>query len=278
VDPENYAASFGFQWNTFSRVQLDSYNGSRHSADRFRSITSWDAATLRGKLVLDAGCGAGRFAEITTGLGADLVACDLSSAVEACSDNLAPATPLVCQASIYELPFSPASFDFVYCIGVVQHTPDPERTIRSLARLVKPGGQIALWIYELTWKSFVGTSAFKYGLRPITRRLSREHQVWLCRGLVNLCYPLVRAFMPLGFLGRVALRLLPVPSGYLQGLGLSPEDLRTWIFLDTFDMYAPAYDHPLRFASVVRILREEGFRDVTRQPHPSVALTAVKDR
>jgi SAM-dependent methyltransferase len=277
VAPENYASSFGFQWNRFSRVQLDSYNGSGHSAARFEAITGWSAGDLQGKLVLDAGCGAGRFAEVVAGMGARLAAVDLSSAVEACRSNLAPRAPLICQASIYDLPFAPASFDYVYSIGVIQHTPDPLRAVRCLARLVRPGGQIGLWIYDLTWRSFVGTSAFKYALRPLTRRLPRDAQVRWSRGLVDLFYPLTRRLMPLGAPGRVALRLLPVPSAYLQGVRLTEEDLRTWMFLDTFDMYSPAYDRPQRFGPVVRLLEAEGFHGVTRQPHPAIALTATRN-
>src|SRR5688572_11849940 len=75
VGAQNYAASFGFQWNVFSRVQLDSYNGSGFSEQRFQDITGWGKRDLEGKLVLDAGCGAGRFAEVVAGkYGADLIA------------------------------------------------------------------------------------------------------------------------------------------------------------------------------------------------------------
>ena len=84
VSSENYAASFGRQWNKFARLQMDSQNGTSFSRDRFYSITEWEPADLKGKLVLDAGCGAGRFSEVVLQDGAEVVAVDLSSAVDAC--------------------------------------------------------------------------------------------------------------------------------------------------------------------------------------------------
>ncbi|MGB8980803.1 MAG: methyltransferase domain-containing protein, partial [Anaerolineales bacterium] len=222
VDPENYAESFGFQWKEFSRVQLDSYNGTGFSEERFRLITGWTQNELAGKLVLDAGCGAGRFGEIALKYGARLVAFDLSEAVDTSKANLAPAEPLICQASIYKLPFAAGTFDYVYCIGVVQHTPDPPATIRALCRMVKPGGQIGLWIYERDWKSYIGTLGFKYALRPIFSRLSRSRQYSICTAMVNLFFPVVAFCRPLGLFGKIIMRLLPVASAHIQTLPLSP--------------------------------------------------------
>jgi 2-polyprenyl-3-methyl-5-hydroxy-6-metoxy-1,4-benzoquinol methylase len=277
VNTDAYTSSFGFQWNTFSKVQLDSYNRTNYSEQRFLDITGWTADDLRGKQVLDAGCGAGRFAEITARkYGALLHAIDLSSAVEACHVNLAGTEAVVSQASIYELPFAPATFDYVYCIGVIQHTPDPIKSIRALCKMVRPGGQIGLWIYALTWKSLVGTSGFKYLLRPFVKRLAREKQIAFCHGLVDALYPLLFAAKHGGLLGKVIMRLSPVASSYLQHIDLTPEDFRTWMFLDTFDMYTPAFDQPQRFETVVRVLAEEGFVDVRRHPHDGVAVTATR--
>lgn len=274
VPTQAYAGSFGFQWKTLGRLQLDSVNGTSFSAARFRDITGWGDADLRGRLVLDAGCGAGRFAEVVARqFGADLVAFDLSDAVEACRENLMPDPPLVCQASIYATPFRPRSFDFVYCIGVIQHTPDPIQSIRSLARLVRPGGRIGLWIYEADWKSYVGTLGFKRLLRPMVSRWPRARQLAFSRALTRTFFPAVRVLRPLGLAGKAGTRLLPVAAGHLLELPLTNEQLREWVLLDTFDMYASAYDQPQRYPAVARVLAEEGFTDITRHPHGAVAVT-----
>jgi uncharacterized protein YbaR (Trm112 family) len=266
----NYAESFGFQWKKFSQIQLDSHNGTHFSEERFRQITGW------GRDVLDAGCGAGRFAEIALKYGAQLVAFDLSEAVDASRVNLAPAEPLICQASIYELPFAQRTFDYVYCIGVIQHTPDPVASVHALSEMVKPGGQIGLWIYERDWKSYIGTLGFKYLLRPIFSRLTRSQQYSICTVLVNLLYPLLAFCRPRGLIGKTIMRLLPVASAHLQSVALSAEDFRTWVLLDTFDMYSPAYDQPQTFAKIARLLAQENFENIERHPHGGIAVTATR--
>jgi SAM-dependent methyltransferase/uncharacterized protein YbaR (Trm112 family) len=275
VGGEQYAGSFGFQWNRFAQLQLDSFNGTRFSEERFRAITGWTRRELEGRRVLDAGCGAGRFAEIACRRdGADLAAFDLSAAVDACGRNLSPQPPLLCQASIYEPPFPEGSFDFVYCIGVIQHTPDPERAVRSLCRLVRPGGWIALWIYENDWKSWIGTLGFKRLLRPYVSRWDRDRQLAFCERLGRWFLPLAWHARKLGLAGKAIQRLLPVASGHLRGVPLARPDFETWVVLDTFDAYASAHDTPQRFADVARMLQEEGLEDVERRPHGGVAIRA----
>src|SRR5476649_251944 len=62
--PENYTASFGFQWNHFSRTQIDSLTGSSASRDRFSHETAYTRDWKRGAVILDAGSGAGRFLDV----------------------------------------------------------------------------------------------------------------------------------------------------------------------------------------------------------------------
>ena len=83
VPESNYADNFGMQWNRFSKTQLDSYSGHPISAKRFWGATQWRPEDLEGKLVLDVGCGAGRFAEVALLAGARVVALDYSTAVDA---------------------------------------------------------------------------------------------------------------------------------------------------------------------------------------------------
>ena len=277
VPPENYASSFGYQWNKFARLQLDSHNGSQFSRERFLSITGWQPAEFAGKCVLDVGCGSGRFAEIALDFGARVVAMDLSSAVEACKNNLGHHPNLdVVQASIYDLPFQPASFDFVYSIGVIQHTPDPRRSVMEICRMVKPGGRIALWIYERDWKSHIGTVGFKYLLRPLTKRLSRSGVEKFSNAVEALCWPILKFARHAGLPGKIVMRLLPAASAHIQNVPLTEADFREWVRLDTFDMYSPAHDHPQKFPTVASWLREAGFENIQRQPHGGISITATR--
>src|SRR5262245_4437144 len=140
VPDDQYARSFGFQWNKFRRTQLDSHTGLPLSANRLFHVTQWPR-DLRGLRILEAGSGAGRFTEVLVATGATLFSFDLSSAVEANyeSNGAAPNLSLF-QGSIYDIPLPEDYFDKVMCLGVLQHTPDPERSFACLARHVKPGG------------------------------------------------------------------------------------------------------------------------------------------
>ena len=153
VPAEGYADNFGIQWNAFRATQLDSRSGHAISRERFIRYTGWVEAQVRGKLVLDAGCGAGRFAEIARSLGARVVAIDFSSAIDAARANLGDEDIDFVQADINALPFTDGTFPFVYCLGVIQHTPEPAASFQALARMVTCGGRLAIDVYPKLWKN-----------------------------------------------------------------------------------------------------------------------------
>src|SRR5215813_185104 len=78
-----YASSFGRQWNWFRTVNLDSKNGTRQSEDSLTAVTGWSEPDYAGRLVLDAGVGTGRFAEVVAKKGGEVVGVDLTVAVDA---------------------------------------------------------------------------------------------------------------------------------------------------------------------------------------------------
>ena len=83
VPLENYASSFGLQWNAYRRTQLDSYTGLPISKSRLTRLAGGSLDIFKEKNVLEAGCGAGRFTEIMLQEGANVFAVDISTAVEA---------------------------------------------------------------------------------------------------------------------------------------------------------------------------------------------------
>lgn len=248
VEADNYASSFGFQWNAFAGTQLDSNSGLPISADRLFQSTSWDWTTMRGKRILDVGCGAGRFAEVALQSGASVIGVDFSSAVEASRKNLAcyPFFEGV-QASIYELPFVPGSFDYVYCLGVLQHTPDPDLAFACLPPQLKPGGALAIDIYPRLWTNIFWS---KYWLRPLTRRVPNEALFHLVLRATPPLLWISRRVSSLPLAGRKLKYLLPVVN-YEGVYALDEKQMREWAVLDTFDMLSPEHDHP-RSERIVR--------------------------
>ena len=266
VSPDNYAASFGLQWNHFRRSQLDSHTGVPITRERFFASTRWRPEDLAGRRVLDLGCGSGRFAEVALSTGAHVVAVDYSQAVEACYENLGAHPHLdVVQGTVYELPFAPDSFDFVYCLGVLQHTPDPEAAFRALTRQVAPGGRIAIDLYPRFWRNLIWP---KYWIRPFTARIAPARLFGLVQRLVPALLPISRVLGRVPRLGRQLRFAIPV-ANYEGIYPLTDTQLREWAVLDTFDMWSPIHDHPQTAATIARWLSDAGLveREVYRVGH-----------
>src|SRR5438270_4258065 len=81
VEEGNYADSFGYQWRRFQTTQLDSADRNLSEND-FAQKTGLRPEDVKGKLVLDVGCGMGRFGEVVTRWGARVIGVDLSAAAE----------------------------------------------------------------------------------------------------------------------------------------------------------------------------------------------------
>lgn len=267
VPRENYAASFGYQWNLFREEQIDSVNRTRISADRFWSETGWAREWMAGKWILDAGCGAGRFLDVASQTEGQIVGMDISSAIDAAKRTLAgrPNVHFV-QASIYEPPFRPAAFDGLYCIGVIQHTPDPPAALRALPRFVRPGGPVAVTVYERKpWTPLYG----KYLVRPLTRRLSDRALLGLIRAAMPVMFPVTEVAFRLPVVKRAFQFAIPV-ANYIDERQLPWRERYRWAVLDTFDMLSPEYDQPQTQDEVEGALAAAGVVELRRLPNPGV--------
>lgn len=251
----NYAASFGLQWNVYRQTQLDSYTGTSLSRERARRCLGeecWRALQSRPRSdVLEVGCGAGRFTEVLLSAGAHVTSVDLSSAVDANQANFPQGSHhRILQADVRHLPFEPGQFDVVFCLGVVQHTPSPEETIRKLYEQVKPGGWLVFdhYTYTLSWYT---KSAGLF--RMVMRRLPPERAFEWSRRLVNLFFPMHRAVRG----HRIAQPLLSRVSPVLTYFGRLPLDDRLqfeWSLLDTHDSLTDRYKHFRTKGQITRAL------------------------
>ena len=259
VPEENYAHNFGVQWNLFRQTQLDSHSGQPISRNRFLSFTGWTAKDLEGRLVLDAGCGAGRFAEVAVSLGARVVAVDFSNAVEAARENLKGRGHIdFVQADVTALPFAPGTFDFVYCLGVIQHTPSPALTFSRLTEAVAPDGRLAVDVYGDSWKTLFTA---KYWIRPITKRLRAETSYRLVQRIFPFLYGVSRLAVRTPLMGKYLRYVIPV-ANYSGLYPLTSKQLREWALLDTFDMWSPAYDQPQSLETVRAWFETEKYSDI----------------
>jgi len=240
VKTQSYAKSFGFQWKAFDRTQLDTEQSRRSEAD-FRRRTGFCAEDLRDKLVLDVGCGMGRFAEVASRWGAHVVGVDLSRAADVAARNLAERQATMFQADIFNLPFAPESFDYIYSLGVLHHTPDCERAFRTLPPLLKPGGRIAIWLYS----SYTRWYRCSDWYRHLTRRMPPQLLHRLCYLSIPL-YGVHQALRRIPVAGKKASGAL----AYLIPMSFNPDP--HWRVLDTFDWYSAWFQSKHRYEEVFR--------------------------
>ena len=233
---ETYVESFGRQWNR--------YDVARDEEDEatFEIKTGIHPRDLAGKLVLDAGCGGGRYAALVGRFGAKLLGLDLSSAVDKAA-SLCQTNPnvLIVQADLLNVPVAPEVFDLVFSIGVLHHSPEPRHAFAEVAARVKPGGALAVWLYR---KNVPPQEWINNALRAITTRLPPRFLEISCAGL--------------GILGS-----LPILKQTLNKVAnFSNHHDWTLRVCDNFDWYAPKYQSHHTIEELQDWFREEGFEDL----------------
>jgi SAM-dependent methyltransferase len=166
---EATSAAFGDQW-----VQLGGKASVTMDDLLLHLPTGWGLEIYRG-LVLDAGCGMGRYTALVGELGSAVVGLDLSRAVDAAAHRW-PHGRFV-QADIDAAPFAPETFDMVYSFGVLHHMPNALRGFQRCFDLVRPGGLLLVWVYS-----------DRRGLLRQARRTTRRLAAWLPRARMPVAF------------------------------------------------------------------------------------------
>lgn len=116
-------------------------------------------AQLKGKRVIDIGCGGGLLSEGMAALGAQVTGIDLSDKALSVarlhlyeSGHSVDYRLISAEAMAEE---APGSFDHVTCLEMLEHVPDPASTVAACARLVKPGGQVFLSTLNRNAKAYL---------------------------------------------------------------------------------------------------------------------------
>ena len=153
----------------------------------------------------------------------------------------------------------------VYCHRVLQHTPDPLASLRSIVRKLAPGGILFAHCYQ---RSPERMRAYRYKYRPITTRLPPE---WVL-AFVEKSGPALRRFSRFverfGRLGR-ELRYRWIPYQFYESYAnLSEHELAELSMHDTFDALTPKYDLPLTQIEFYGEIERAGLRIGHRQEDP----------
>jgi SAM-dependent methyltransferase len=173
--------------------------------------------------------------------------------------NLGPHSLLdVVQGDIYRLPFLPGSFDLVYCLGVLQHTPDVRKAFMSLPPQVRSGGRLTVDVYP---KLMLNLLWPKYWIRPITKRMSHNSLFRLVLWMVKYLLPVSLRIGRIPRIGRKLRYAIPV-ANHEPDWPLTPEQVREWAVLNTFDMLSPAHDHPQSSETLRRWFEDAKMTDI----------------
>jgi SAM-dependent methyltransferase len=241
--PDGYTASFSFQWYA-SKGTPSKESLAATEKERFLERIGIDPARLRGKRVLDAGCGRGTLARVLAGSAQEVIGLDLSDGVKVAADfNQGNPSVSILRGDILNPPLKRERFDYIISMGVLHHTADCKAAFLSLVRCLRPGGVIAIWVYSAYSTYRNKASDF---LRRFTTRMPRR-----------LLYLLCHLAVPLNYLQQIP--ILGVPFRVIPVAGDGPW---SWVVLGTYDWYSPRYQSKHTFPEIVSWFEEAGLERI----------------
>ncbi|MFX0141652.1 MAG: methyltransferase domain-containing protein [Candidatus Hodarchaeota archaeon] len=272
VDDDSYASNFSLEWQKHRFTQLDEYGLKSEKKETslytFYKKTGFNNTEFEGKLVLDAGVGAGRFADIAEKAGAIVVGFDLSYSVDAAYQNFHNRRNIhLIQADLLNLPLRANLFDLVYSIGVLSHIPDPKKGFVNLVKVLKNNGKISIWVFD---------SGNQNSIERIYRKVGSGLRPKIFYRLCNLVIPFFYIWNATKYHQWFWHAILP---GFIFHLvpKFSSRKYYKWRVLDTFDFYSANYFAKLTYYDVFSWFRECKLQDITINELP-IAISAIKNK
>lgn len=211
---------------------------------------------VRGRRVLDGGCGHGRYVAGMADLGAEAYGIDLGAGIDVAARNCAERSGVaLVQGDLLQPPFVAGSFDLVFSKGVVHCTPDPRGAVRQLSRLVRPGGFLFVWVYPRYPAWFLAPQEL---IRQVTKRMPP-------RLLMPLCFA---AAPLLGLVLRRGVGVRTHATAPERSFGRTRWREKAQMIYDWYSPWYQTYHDP---AEVCGWLAENGFADVRECAIPSGA-------
>lgn len=264
VKKDNYAKDFGFQWKKFSKTQLDSHTGLSISEKRVQKIFKHNLKKLKKKKILEAGSGSGRFTEIFLKYKGLVDSFDYSNAVEANYKNNKNKNLTLVQADIRNIPFKNNYYDYVFCLGVLQHTPNTEESINSLWTMLKPDGELFIDHYIFKWRTSlpppIGQALNIYRLFILFLPHSMRYKV--VKSLVDFWFPIHWKLKNYRLIQKILRRISPVIF-YYGVLKLKNKQMHyEWSLLDTHDSTTDTFKNKITKTKMLEILKKLGAKKI----------------
>jgi 2-polyprenyl-3-methyl-5-hydroxy-6-metoxy-1,4-benzoquinol methylase len=250
----DYATNFGDQWTEYDKDQFDDQPGDyehlKRSYDVLQEAFPHELEEMKDKFVLEAGSGNGRFTHVMLNNGAKVDTFDLSHSVDTLKKNIQnhknfkTGLRSIAQANILKMPYRKEFYDYVICVHVLQHTPNPEESIKKLWEMVKPGGYLVIDHYRTFWKTmYPPIGGFGNVFRKITLCLPYERQKNFSDSFVKFWFPIHWAFKDSKLMQHVLLRMSPVRFYYPWLKLKTREAYFRKALVDTHDGSTDRYHH-----------------------------------
>ncbi len=240
--------SFSKEWKVFDYSNDKTWGWSLEERKKvFLQDVALTESQLRGRVLLDAGCGNGTLTAALSTFGMRVVGMDLHDGLGLANRNRARSAGEYwrnvhfAQGNLFTPCLKRDSFDVVYSSGVIHHTPDSRETFKKLVPLVKPKGRLYVWVYgPRAWpvRLFMGSG------RLLKKCVSPDALLATCR--------MIAPFYGFG-------------TELLNRMGIVPFRKRSAreVTLDLFDVFAPQYNHRHTEDEVKGWFTEQGFTNIT---------------
>ena len=267
--------SFGYEWLRY-HVELE-----EEDREVFLRDSQIPYELLKGKVILDAGCGMGRYTRIAGKMGGEIVGADLSQSVikayQVTRDN--PFAHII-QGDILKLPFREKQFDIIYSLGVLHHTPSARQGFLNLTKLLKESGLISIWVYGTAGKFHdFKTNPLRKDRQRYTEKQFIKRLHWIIvyvREMLfkNVRLVTIRMYIPLLYLlcyPLAAIGKIPL----LRYLTASVHKNWRVRLLENFDWFSPQYQSHHTKEEVLNWFKEAQLENITMLRHgfiPKVGL------
>lgn len=239
-------ASFGFQWNYFDNQDI------MYFKEQFMHRTGLTEADIKNKVVLDVGCGMGRYSLVMVKMGAKkVVGIDYSDATNKAKELVKTnkiSNIEIYNRNIFNLHFN-NKFDFIFSDGVLHHTGDTEKAFNSIVKYLKQNGYLYIMIYE---KQNILKEFLNKCIRSITTRLPKES--------ILIFSNILTFFEKVPIINKI--------GHFFFYFGDN--------FCDNFDWYAPPIQDHHSEEEVVSWFKNAGFKQIKILSHPNIKSKIIK--
>ena len=249
--------SFGDEWTKFNNFSQDEI---QLIGDEYFDIVSEEMLT-EDMMVLDVGCGTGRWSKYVSTRCKYIEAIDPSHAVLSASKLLSDLNNVrITQAEVGDLPFDDESFDFVFSLGVLHHIPNTAQAMKDAVAKLKSNGYFLVYLYyslDNRGPGFKSLFLISDWIRNFVYRLPPKMKRIACDVLAVFLY------MPFIFLAKLVNLLFPNRTWYRK-IPLSSYFNKSFNVIrnDSLDRFGTKLEQRFSQAQIREMMKHAGLDDI----------------